>query len=223
MKPPIYYRWTDYDRSLLPNAFLREREVGIKDSEDWTQLTGYSPGYPAWNLIYYVLLCTLKPEQFNLIVETGTNVGCSAIVIAQALKDSKRPGLLRTVELESENHEKACSNVREAGVEHLVELYRGDSIATLPRMIDQPVQVAFLDGHHLEGHVMKEFEIVYPHLKRDAIVIFDNTYQIADPGEDQRVNGALRKIVKQYGGNLVNFPVASWYTPGIAIWQKEPL
>jgi hypothetical protein len=25
-----------------------------------------------------------------------------------------------------------------------------------------------------------------------------------------------------YGGNLINFEFVSWYTPGLAIWQKEP-
>lgn len=223
MKTPIFYRWTNYDLTLLPSAYLRELERGVTGMEDWTKRTGYSPGYPAWNLVYYMLLCTLKPEQFNLIVETGTNVGCSAIMIAQALRDSQRPGVLRTVELDPENHSKARSNVAQAGVSDLVQLYQGDSLATLPAMIDGPVQVAFLDGHHLEEHVIKEFEIVYPRLLPDSLVIFDNTFQIADSGEDQRVNGALKRIRKTYGGNLVNFPIASWYTPGIAIWQKEPL
>lgn len=51
---------------------------------------------------------------------------------------------------------------------------------------------------------------------------FDNTYKIADKGEDQRVNGALKIIKNKYGGNLVNFENASWFTPGQAVWQKSP-
>jgi predicted O-methyltransferase YrrM len=222
MKAPIFYRWTDYDLSLLPSAYLRELERGATGMEDWTKRTGYSPGYPAWNLVYYMMLCTLKPDRFNLIVETGTNIGCSAIMIAQALRDSKRPGLLRTVELDAANYAKAQHNVSAAGVSDLVQLYHGDSLATLPAMIDGPLQVAFLDGHHFEEHVIKEFEIVFPHLPPDGLVIFDNTYQIADAGEDQRVNGAVQRIRQRFGGNLINFPIASWYTPGVAIWQKEP-
>ena len=55
-----------------------------------------------------------------------------------------------------------------------------------------------------------------------SIVIFDNTYLIAEEHEDQRINGASREILRHYSCNLVNFEIVSWYTPGIAIWQKSP-
>ena len=29
MKKPVYYRWTDYNLDLLPNAYLREQERGV--------------------------------------------------------------------------------------------------------------------------------------------------------------------------------------------------
>jgi len=223
MKKPVYYRWTDYNLDLLPNAYLREQERGVTDASDWTERTGYSPGFPAWNLLYYALLCSLKPDSFNLIVETGTNIGTSTIILAQALKDSGRDGLVRTVEIEPPNYEKAKLNAEKAGVADRIEFHLGNSLDVLPSIANQPVQVAFLDGNHLHDHVIQEFETVLPFLKPDSLVIFDNTYEIADVGEDPRVNGALKSIQKRHGGNLVNFPIASWYTPGFAIWQKTPL
>ena len=60
-----------------------------------------------------------------------------------------------------------------------------------------------------------------PKLTDDALVIFDNTYRIAEEGEDQRVNGALKAVQARHGGNLVNLEFVSWYTPGLAIWQKQ--
>ena len=54
------------------------------------------------------------------------------------------------------------------------------------------------------------------------MVIFDNTYKIAEEGEDPRVNGFLRDMQDRYGGNLVNFEFVSWYTPGLVIWQRKP-
>jgi hypothetical protein len=71
--------------------------------------------------------------------------------------------------------------------------------------------------------VKKGFEIVLPKLADDALVIFDNTYGIADKGEDPRVNGFLRDMPALYGGNLINMEYVSWYTPGLAIWQKRPV
>ena len=80
---------------------------------------------------------------------------------------------------------------------------------------------ACLDASHLYNDVRQEFEIVMPKLTEDALVIFDNTSQIADAGEDQRVSGFLRDIRGLYGGNLVNMEFVSWYTLGLAIWQKR--
>jgi hypothetical protein len=61
-----------------------------------------------------------------------------------------------------------------------------------------------------------------PKLADDALVLFDNTYRRAEKGEDPRVNGALRTIQKHYRGNLINLEFVSWFTPGLAIWQKAP-
>ena len=84
------------------------------------------------------------------------------------------------------------------------------------------IRFAFLYASHFIDDVRREFEIVLPHLADDALVLFDNTYKIARKNEDQRVNGFLRSIKNQYGGNLINLEFVSWFTPGLAIWQKTP-
>lgn len=55
-----------------------------------------------------------------------------------------------------------------------------------------------------------------------ALVVFGNTWQIAEPREDQRANAALRAIQARWDGNLVNRPSVSWYTPGVAAWRRAP-
>ena len=101
--------------------------------------------------------------------------------------------------------------------------YRGDAKKTLQTVLPTlpRIRAAFLDGSHDEPDVLREFELVEPRLDDGAIVFFDNTYQIADAGEDQRVNGALRAIKETYGGNILNLEFVSWFTPGLAIWQRE--
>jgi hypothetical protein len=84
------------------------------------------------------------------------------------------------------------------------------------------IRFAFLDASHLYDDVLFEFETLRPKLTDDALVLFDNTYRIADDDEDQRVNGVLKKILNDYGGNLINLEFVSWYTPGLAMWQKRP-
>lgn len=224
MRDPLFYRMTDYDRSLLPNAHLRRLEAGVSGRDEWEPQTGLSVGYPAWGMLYYTVLCRLKPEAFNLVIETGTNIGSSSIVLAQAIKDSPGTGELRTVELEPENADRARENIAKAGLSDLVKFHVGDALVKLPEMISEgeKIAVAFLDGSHLYKQVVREFELVEPYLDDDSVVIFDNTYLIAKPKEDQRVNGALREIRSRFGGNLINLPYCSWYTPGMALWQRQP-
>lgn len=225
MKDPIFdYRITDYDRSILPSRFLAFMDTGVSGPADWIPRTGRSLGHPGWGLIYHMVLSVMRPDEFNYMIETGTNVGSTAMIIAQALLDSGRPGLLRTIEIDEEIAEEAKRRLELAGVDQVVEVYVGDSLEKLKDLadFDTPIRVAFLDGNHFHDHVVTEFDLVFPYLTHDSLVVFDNTYLIAEGEEDPRVNGALRTIVNRYGGSLINLPVSSWYTPGIAIWQMRP-
>ncbi|MEO1584392.1 MAG: class I SAM-dependent methyltransferase [Planctomycetota bacterium] len=224
MREPRFHRITDYNKALLPNAHLRMLEEGATDRDAWRETSGASIGYPAWGLLYYLALCRLDPSAHNLVIETGTNKGASSIVLAQAIKDAPGTGLLRTVELEQASLDIARRNHEAAGVADIIETYQGDAIEKLPAMLDHasPLAVAFLDGSHLHDQVVREFELVEPRLSHDAIVIFDNTYLIAEANEDQRVNGALRTILARFGGHCVNLPYCSWFTPGMAVWQRAP-
>jgi len=224
MKPPKFFRRFDYDQNLLPNAFLGSLEQDVETLDQAKEKTGFTIGYPGWNLMYYILLSHLKPDKPNNIVETGSNQGCSTIMLAQALKDSLGEGRVYTVELLPENYEIAQKNYEKAGVSDLIDARLGDSKEILRQLVSDlgTVRTAFLDASHLLEDVFSEFEIIYPALDEDSIVIFDNTYQIADADEDPRVFGALHKIKEEYGGNLINFEFVSWYTPGMAIWQKQP-
>jgi predicted O-methyltransferase YrrM len=195
----------------------------VQGPDDWIPRTGRSLGHPGWGLIYHLVLCHLDPDQPNLILETGTNVGSTAIVMAQAIKDSGRPGIVRTVEIDTAIADEAARRIELAGLAAYVECFKGDSLATLPVMLrgGPPLRIAFLDGNHFHDHVVAEFDAVEGHLAHDGVVLFDNTYAIAEDDEDPRVHGALKTILRKYGGNLLNLPYCSWYTPGIALWQRS--
>ena len=224
MKEPRFYRTYDYDKALLPNSFLRKLEKGVRDIDAANKKTGKTIGYPGWCMIYYLLLCHLRPDRNNILVETGTNWGCSTIIMAQALSDSGCQGLIHTFEIDENAYEAAVSNLKKSRLGRFVNPVLGDSRTGLKKYLgdSETVRFAFLDGSHLQDDVMEEFSLVYPHLEPDALVVFDNTYAIAEQHEDQRVNGALKKIRNEYGGNLINLEFVSWYTPGLAIWQKAP-
>jgi hypothetical protein len=225
VRDPIFsYRVVSYDRSIIPNRFLAFMDDDVQGPDDWIPRTGRSLGHPGWGLVYHLVLCLLHPQEPNLIIETGTNLGSTAIVMAQAIKDSGRSGVVRTVEIDRAIRDEATQRIELAGLSGYVESFNGDSLVELPGMMadDVPLRLAFLDGNHFHDHVVAEFEKVEPHLAADGVVLFDNTYEIAEGAEDPRVHGALRTIVSRHGGNLLNLPYCSWYTPGIALWQRSP-
>lgn len=224
MKPPKYHRMFDYQRGLLPNRHLAALEQDVTCIDEARPKTGATIGYPGWGLLYYLLLSHLDRERTEIIVETGTNWGCTTIVLAQALVDAGSAGHVVTFEIDKANAEKARRNLAAAGLAERVELHVGDSRELLPKVLEKErgIRAAFLDASHLYDDVMREFQTVLPKLAHDALVLFDNTYHIANEGEDQRVNGALKAIQARHGGNLINHEFVSWYTPGLAVWQKRP-
>lgn len=214
----------DYDRSLLPNPHLAELENGVTTIEDARARTGASIGYPGWGLIYHILLSHLDRSREEILIETGTNQGVTTIVLAQALIDAGCDGRVLTFELENSNVDIAEKNYAAAGVSSRIVMHRGDVKSTFPPALDgvKGVRFGFLDASHFVNDVMFEFTTLLPHLADDALVLFDNTYCIANKNEDQRVNGALKLIQSEFGGNLINLENVSWFTPGLAIWQKTP-
>lgn len=224
MRPPVdRFRITDYDRSLVPNRFIAFLDDGVVDQQDWVGRSGRSLGHPGWGWVYHSVLTLLDPERPNVLVETGTNIGSTAIVIAQAIIDSGRDATLHTVELDPKIHAEARHRFELAGVANVVRPYLGDSLTVLKEVVSavDQIDIAFLDGNHFHDHVVAEFELIAAHMRPDGVVLFDNTGLIAEGTEDPRVNGALRTILARFGGNLVNLPYCSWFTPGIALWQRQ--
>jgi hypothetical protein len=96
MKPPIYHRMFGYNLGLLPNPHLAALEDGVTTIEQARQKSGATIGYPGWGLIYHLLLAHLDRKRIEVIIETGTNWGCTTIVLAQALIDAGCQGRVIT-------------------------------------------------------------------------------------------------------------------------------
>jgi predicted O-methyltransferase YrrM len=209
-------RLFDYNRALLPNALLAELERDTHDLESAKRFTGLTVGYPAWNLLYYVLLCSAPAagEEF-VVVETGTNQGISTVVLAQALKDLGLRSVVRTVDIDPSVVEIARHNVEKAGLSAFVDFHVEDSHQYLARLASEvdAIHFAFLDGSHAYEDLRKEFTIIYPKVVAGrGKVYFDNT-------TTGGVARALKFIRIAYGGNLVEFENCSWCPPGNVIWQ----
>lgn len=213
-----FTRRFDYDRRLLPNeriAALEPPEVTEESHVEGT--TDMSLGYPAWNLLYYTLYCSLSPERERVVViETGTNKGLSTIVMAQALKDLGIRAQVDTVEVNPDLMAVAKKNVEKAGLSDYVRFHVRDAIGFLSEMAERVDQFDFvlIDDDHSYRQVLEEIKIVCPKVAADGKVYFDNTAW----GD---VAMALRDLQELFPGHLIQFDNCSWRPPGNAIWQPE--
>jgi predicted O-methyltransferase YrrM len=209
----------DYDRRLLPNPHVATLEpAGATSPDEVEGKTDWSLGYPAWNLLYYVLYSSILPELDDVVViETGTNRGISTIVMAQALEDLGVQATLDTVELDPELVSAAQDNVDRAGLSHRVRFHTRDAVEFLADMAARFDHFDFvlIDDLHTYSHVWEEIKIACPKVAaRGGKIYFDNTGY----GD---IDAALLDLQKEYGGNLVRFDNCSYRPPGNAIWQPD--
>jgi predicted O-methyltransferase YrrM len=178
---------------------------------------GHSPGYPAWNLLYYSLLCSIPTGRRKaVVIETGTNRGLTTIVMAQALKDLDIQRRLETVDLDANVVEVARRNVDRAGLSDYVNFNVEDAQSFLKRVTaGAGIDFVLIDDLHTREQVVAEIDIVCPRVvPQTGTVYFDNTLRGG-------VAEALIYLKKVFGGNLVEFPNCSWGPPGNAIWQTD--
>ena len=124
----------DYDLRLLPNRVLAELEQGVTCEQEAVARSGLTIGYPAWNLFYYTTLCSLRPDNYNLIVEIGTNWGCSTICLAQAFSDSGYAGRVHAVDISETNLSRAREHIGRSGLWDLIEIHCQDSLEFLSKL-----------------------------------------------------------------------------------------
>jgi len=209
-------RMSKYNRKYLVNDVLRDIEKDSYTFEDVKAQGNLTTGYPAWNLMYYNIICSLPEDRNHAnVIETGTCKGLSTIVLAQALKDRGFTGAVDTVELSNANYKESLKNIKDSGLSDFITSTNGDSLEFLANYVKekQYIDFAFLDGNHSYEYCVKEFEIIFPLISKvDGKVYFDNV-------KYKPITDALAFIKSNYGGNVVKYFNCSWGPSGQAIWS----
>lgn len=137
------------------------------------------------------------------IVECGTSFGVSTLYLAAAVRDNGGGTVIAT-EWEARKAKIARENFRTAGLSQYVDLREGDLAKTLAE-IDGPVDFVLLDIW--TEAVMPAMRQIWPHLRRGAVLVADNTASfgpgyaayfafIADP------KNGLRTMTLPFDGGL---------------------
>lgn len=190
----------------LPALYNKQRD----GSHHW------STCYPAWNLQYYVCLASLKHDRPNVLVETGTNLGCSAALMAQTMVETKLPGHLYTFEINARRAAVAQQLFERLGLADRITVFVGNSAELLPKHItpETPVDFAFIDADHSPRACVTETKLLLNNvILGEGRFFYDNT--ACGP-----VDEALCLLKKEYGtSGWVDLPNVSRFPPGQAIWQ----
>ncbi len=132
------------------------------------------------------------------ILEIGTATGFSGLFLARIANRNK--GMLTTIEIDKERHEKAVENFRKAGLLERNNLILGDALEEIPRLsMDKDAgkfDFVFIDAS--KGQYRKFFEMCYELLSDEGTIFIDNIMfrgMVAKDGED--VPKRYRTIIKR--------------------------
>lgn len=109
------------------------------------------------------------------ILEVGTSNGYSAIWIAAALKETG--GRLITLENDPTRAKEAQSNLREAGLDDIVEIRVGDALQEISKC-DFTFDLVFLDAE--KGQYLQYLELVLPNIRPGGLIVADDTITMRD-------------------------------------------
>ncbi len=182
----------------------REAELGVRlHPPQRYELYGNAPLAitPEVGRLYYLLATARRARS---IVEFGASHGISTIYLAAAIRDLG-DGSLITTEILPGKAETTERNLKDAGLDDLVEIRIGDALETL-NSIPGPVDILVLDGRN--DQYVSVLALLEAHLAPHALII-------ADLGKDDPDLEAYQGYVRRLAGG--NFSITLPLDAGIEL------
>lgn len=110
----------------------------------------------------------VKDKKIKNILEVGTAIGYSGIIMANEIK--KKNGVLYTIEIDEERYNIAQENIKKSGVDNIVSIF-GDATIEIEK-IKERFDFVFIDAS--KGQYMKFFEDSLKLLNENGIIFIDN-------------------------------------------------
>jgi len=121
---------------------------------------------------------TVKSSGARMVLEIGTSVGYSAILIARNLPED---GRLVTIEVDPISAAKALKNLRKANIADRVSLHIGDAAVIIPALREQ-FDLVFIDAD--KDSYFEHLKLCEGKLKKGGLVFADNVKAYADEMRD---------------------------------------
>lgn len=124
------------------------------------------------------LVDTIRRFNVKDVLEVGTLIGYSAILIAKNLPEQ---GRVVTIEIKPKSARLAEENIRKAGLADKIEVYIGNALTVIPT-INARFDMVFLDA--TKGEYLDYLRLSEKTLKKDGVVFADNVKMFADEMRD---------------------------------------
>ena len=152
-----------------------------------------------------VLVRIVECENPQRILEIGTLVGYSAILMAKHLPEGAK---IVSIEVDKKAADAARKNISEAQLEEKIELIVGDARREIKKLKEK-FDVLFLDA--AKEQYLEYLKLAEPKLKEGAIVVADNVKIFRDDMEDfleyVRESGRFRSETIDFGQDAVEVSI----------------
>lgn len=149
----------EYIRELIPEKYK------LKDIEEYAMENHVPIIQPEVAQFLRVMLRTTKPKN---ILEIGTAIGYSSIVMAESTSDDTN---ITSIERREDMIEIANKKISKAGFENKINILKGEAGEVLSNL-DKKYDFIFLDA--AKGHYKEFFDECIRMLDKDGIIVCDN-------------------------------------------------
>lgn len=204
---------TEYIRNIIPESNIFFREL-----EDYAYFNNVPIVEPEVGQLIKVLIQIIKPMK---ILEIGTAIGYSALIMASSYQDS----IITTIERNENMIKLAKKNIKDSCYSERIKIIPGDAKDVLPKL-NEEFDFIFLDA--AKGQYLDFFQKSSKLLSKGGIIVSDNVLFKGMVASDQLVIRRKRTIVKRLRTYLEHINNLEGYTTsilpvgdGIALTYKE--
>ncbi len=177
----------DYINNYIRNT-IKENDGILKELEDFARENHVPIIQPEVAKLLLVTGKLLKPKR---ILEVGTAIGYSAIVLSNVLAEG---GKIDTVDRYELMIERAKINIKRAGLENTVNIIVGDAVEVL-RCLDKKYDMIFLDA--AKGQYPEFLPECMRMLNKGGLLFSDNVLYKGMVANDDLVVRRKKTIVKR--------------------------
>ena len=147
----------------------------LKEIENITKKEFLPIGGPRKGQVLTEVIHNIKPKR---VLEVGTLIGYSAILIAKELESEAR---LITIEIHADEAKKARENIKRAKVRPSIDVIVGDAIKVIPKLQGE-FDMVFIDAEKSE--YIDYLRLVEDKLHKGSVIVADNAGIFADEMRD---------------------------------------